>query len=377
MQTAINPSIVSVFGTGQNIVNGATQVQLNNNDIRWERTIQTNIGFDASFLSQKLTLSAEYYDSKTVDVLTPMQISMTTGNQGGAPLVNAASIRNNGFEMTVNYKDNIGTVNYSVGAGLTSVKNKILDLGYGKEEYYTGQTVSRVGYALGEYYLLKTDGLFRTQADIDNYVTSSGVPITIEGKRPKLGDLRYIDTDDNGQITTDDRQIVGNPWADFVLSLNVNVAWNNFDFYMMWYGQFGNDVLNSGIRQGRLFADNSNYIRFEAGHEPYQENPKSDFPRIIYNDTRNTRGDSDLWLEDGSYFKMKIIQVGYTFKKELLSRIGINSLRAYVSGSNLLTLTKYKGLDPDFQNTNIWDRGTDNMAFPNPRAVSFGIQINF
>jgi TonB-linked SusC/RagA family outer membrane protein len=373
----INPSIVSVFGNTQNIVNGATQVKLNNSDIRWERTTQTNIGFDATFLSQRLAVTAEYYQSDTKDVLTPMQISMTTGNQGGAPLVNAASISNRGFELSANWKDKISDVNYSIGTGLTTLKNKIKDLGYGKEEYYTGQTVSRVGYALGEYYLLKTDGLFRSQADIDSYVTSTGAPIFIEGKRPQLGDIRYVDTDDNGVINPNDRQIVGSPWADLVLSLNVSLNWNNFDFYMMWYGQFGNDVLNSGMRQGRLFADNSNYIRFEKGHEPYQENPNSDFPRIIYNDTRNTRGDMDRWLEDGSYFKMKTIQVGYTFKKDLLSRFGINSLRAYVSGNNLLTLTKYKGLDPDFQNTDIWDRGTDNMAFPNPYSVQFGLQVNF
>jgi hypothetical protein len=192
-----------------------------------------------------------------------------------------------------------------------------------------------------------------------------------------LGDLRYVDTDDNGTITANDRQIVGNPWADFTLSLNASLSWNNFDFYMLWYGQFGNDVLNSGIRQGRLFADNSNYIRFEKGHEPYQENPNSDFPRIIYNDTRNTRGDMDMWLEDGSYFRMKTAQLGYTFPKKVLSRLGVGSLRAYVSANNLITLTAYKGLDPDFQNGDIWDRGTDNMAFPNPRSVQFGLQINF
>jgi TonB-linked SusC/RagA family outer membrane protein len=373
----ISPSIVSVFGASQNLVNGATQVKLNNSELRWEKTAQTNIGFDAAFLDQRLLLTAEYYNSETSDVLTPMQISMTTGNQGGAPYVNAAKIKNTGFELTANWEEQKGDLRYTIGAGLTTLKNEILDLGYGKKEYYTGQTVSRIGYALGEYYLLKTDGIFRSQSDIDNYVSSNGTPILIEGKRPQLGDLKYVDTDDNGVITTNDRQIVGNPWADFTLSLNASLRWKNFDFYMLWYGQFGNDVLNSGIRQGRLFADNSNYIRFEKGNEPYQENPNSDFPRIIYNDTRNTRGDMDLWLEDGSYFRMKTIQLGYTFQKELLSRFGVGSLRAYASANNLLTLTSYKGLDPDFQNGDIWDRGTDNMAFPNPYSVQFGLQINF
>ncbi|GAA4795727.1 TonB-dependent receptor [Olivibacter ginsenosidimutans] len=373
----INPNIVSVFGVDQQLVNGATQVKIVNSDLRWEKSAQVNIGLDALFLHNRLGMTIEYYNTKSTDVLTAMPISMTTGNQGGAPLANAASLKNSGVELSANWKDQIGEVNYSLGANITTLSNKILALGYGNQVFYTGQTRSEIGRSLGEYYLLKTDGLFRTQEDIDRYVNSEGVPITIEGKRPQLGDLRYIDTDDNGQITTNDRQIVGSPWADFQIGFNAGASWKNFDFSMMWYGQFGNDVLNGAMRQGRLFADNSNYIRFEKGQEPYQENPNSDFPRIIYADTRNTRGDTDLWLEDGSYFRMRNVQLGYTFSSNSLTKIGLSNLRFYVSGNNLITITKYKGLDPDFINTDVWDRGTDNMGFPNARTVMFGLQVNF
>lgn len=373
----INPNIITIFGNDQRIVNGATQVKIVNENLRWERTEQINLGLDATMLSNRLTLVAEYYNSKTVDILTGMQISMTTGNQGGAPLANAASLRNTGLELSATWRDKVGEVGYSVGANITTINNKILELGYGNEVFYTGQTRSEIGRSLGEYYLLKTDGLFRTQQEIDAYVNSQGVPITIEGKRPQLGDVRYIDTDDNGQITTNDRQIVGSPWADALVSVNAGVSWKNFDFSMFWNGQFGNDVLNGGMRQGRLFSDNSNYIRFEKGHEPYQENPNSDFPRIIYNDTRNTRGDSDLWLESGSYLRLRNIQLGYTFDKPTLARLQLSSLRIFVSGNNLLTITNYKGLDPDFINNDVWDRGTDNMAFPNPRTVMMGLQLSF
>lgn len=373
----INPSIVTVFGRDQRLVNGATQVQIVNENLRWERTEQVNVGLDASLLSNRLSVTAEYYNSKVTDILTGMQISMTTGNQGGAPLANVASLRNAGVEVSATWRDKVGEVGYSVGANVTTLKNTILELGYGNEVFYTGQTRSQIGRSLGEYYLLKTDGLFRTQEDIDNYVNSKGVPITIESKRPQLGDVRYIDTDDNGQITTNDRQIVGDPWADLLLSFNLGLTWRNIDFSMFWNGQIGNDVLNGGMRQGRLFADNSNYIRFEPGSEPYQENPNSDFPRIIYGDTRNTRGDSDFWLEDGSYLRMRNVQLGYTFQDATLSRLHLSALRLYVSGNNLLTLTKYKGLDPDFINRDVWDRGTDNMAFPNARTFMLGLQVSF
>lgn len=373
----INPNIVTIFGDDQRLVNGATQVQIVNENLRWEKTEQVNVGLDASVLANRLTLAAEYYNSKTTDILAGMRISMTTGNQGGAPLANVASLRNTGVELSATWRDKVGDFTYTAGANVTTQNNTILELGYGNEVFYTGQTRSQIGRSLGEYYMLKTDGLFRTQAEIDAYVNSKGEPIMIQGKRPQLGDVRYIDTDDSGEITTNDRQIVGDPWADLLLSVNAGVSWKNLDFSMFWSGQFGNDVLNGGMRQGRLFADNSNYIRFEPGHEPYQENPNSDFPRIIYNDTRNTRGDSDLWLEKGSYMRLRNVQVGYTFDKETLARLQLSGLRVFVSGNNLITLTAYKGLDPDFINRDVWDRGTDNMAFPNARTIMLGLQLSF
>ncbi len=373
----INPNIITIFGDNQRIINGASQVQIVNSDLRWEKTEQVNVGLDATVLSNRLQLTAEYYRSNVSDILARMQISMTTGNQGGAPRANVASLRNTGVELSANWRDKVGDLNYYVGANITTLKNKILELGYGNDVYYTSQTRSQIGRSLGEYYLIKTDGLFRSQEEIDSYVTSDGQPIMIQNKRPQLGDVRYVDTDDNGQINPNDRQIVGSPWADFQLAVNAGVNWKNIDFSMMWNGQFGNDVLNGGMRQGRLFADNSNYIRFESGQEPYQENPNSNFPRIIYNDTRNTRGDSDFWLESGSYMRLRNVQLGYTFQQALVARMGLSGLRVFATGNNLLTLTTYKGLDPDFINTDVFDRGTDNMAFPNARTVMLGLQLSF
>src|SRR5690606_3246234 len=172
----INPNIITIFGNDQRIVNSATQVKIVNENLRWERTEQINLGLDATMLSNRLTLVAEYYNSKTVDILTGMQISMTTGNQGGAPLANAASLRNTGLELSATWRDKVGEVGYSVGANITTINNKILELGYGNEVFYTGQTRSEIGRSLGEYYLLKTDGLFRSQQEIDAYVNSQGVP---------------------------------------------------------------------------------------------------------------------------------------------------------------------------------------------------------
>lgn len=370
----VNQTIVSVIGGS--LVSGATQVGMVNSNLKWETKETTNIGFDASFLNSRLTASAEYYISKTKDVLTSMPIAYSTGNDGGSPMANAASLQNKGFELSLGWKDQIKDLKYSVGLNLTTVKNKVIDLGYGKDTYINGQAKSSIGKPLSMFYLYKTNGIFHSQEEIDKYVNSKGTPIIIANRRPQLGDVRYIDTDDNAQITANDRQFVGNPWPDFLLGLTVTMEWKNFDFSMNWYGQFGNDVYDVDRWQGRYFADNSNYIKFKKGEEPYQENNNSNTPRIIYADSRNS-WDSDRFIENGSYFRMKNIQIGYNFDKKLLSKIGLDNLRLYVSGSNLITLTAFKGLDPDFINTNVWNRGTRSFTFPNLKNVQFGIDLSF
>ena len=387
----INQSIVTVFGGA--IVPGSTQVKLVNAGLVWETKETVNVGFDASFLNQRLTVSAEYYNSKTSDVLAETPIAISTGNQGGSPWKNAASLRNKGFEFTFGWKDQISGFKYSALLNVTTMDNEVLSLGRdGSERNFidSGQARTEPGRSLAEFYLRKTDGIFRTQEEIDNYVTKgnhvpgpnedkvpAGTPIMIEGKRPQLGDVKYLDLNDDGQITDIDRDYCGSPWAKMQMSLVLNAEWKNFDFSMMWNGQFGNKIYNVSRWQGRLFADNSNYIRFEKGEEPYQVNPNSNTPRIIYGDFRNSR-DADRFLENGSYFRMKNISIGYNFKQKWLTNLGVDKLRLFATGSNLITITGYSGLDPDFKGANsVWNSGTDSFAYPNTRSVMFGLDLTF
>ena len=387
----INQSIVTVFGGA--IVPGSTQVKLVNAGLVWETKETVNVGFDASFLNQRLTVSAEYYNSKTSDVLAETPIAISTGNQGGSPWKNAASLRNKGFEFTFGWKDQISGFKYSALLNVTTMDNEVLSLGRdGSERNFidSGQARTEPGRSLAEFYLRKTDGIFRTQEEIDNYVTKgnhvpgpnedkvpAGTPIMIEGKRPQLGDVKYLDLNDDGQITDIDRDYCGSPWAKMQMSLVLNAEWKNFDFSMMWNGQFGNKIYNVSRWQGRLFADNSNYIRFEKGEEPYQVNPNSNTPRIIYGDFRNTRV-ADRFLENGSYFRMKNISIGYNFKQKWLTNLGVEKLRLFATGSNLITITGYSGLDPDFKGANsVWNSGTDSFAYPNTRSVMFGLDLTF
>ena len=382
----INQSIVTVFGGA--IVPGATQVKMVNSGLVWETKETVNVGFDASFLNQRLTLSAEYYNSKTSDVLAETPIAVSTGNQGGSPWKNAASLRNKGFEITLGWRDQVADFKYNAMLNVTTMDNEVLSLGRegsNKDFIDSGQARTKPGRSLAEFYLKQTDGLFRTQEEIDSYVTKGtnkdGIPagkqIMIDGKRPQLGDVKYLDLNDDGIITDEDRDFCGSPWAKMQMSFVFNAEWKNFDFSMMWNGQFGNQIYNVSRWQGRLFSDNSNYIRFEKGEEPYQVNPNSNTPRIVYGDSRNS-GDSDRFLENGSYLRMKSISIGYNFKQRWLTNLGVEKLRLFATGSNLLTITGYSGLDPDFKGVNsVWNTGTDGFAYPNTRSVMFGLDLTF
>ncbi|MDO5523107.1 MAG: SusC/RagA family TonB-linked outer membrane protein, partial [Bacteroidia bacterium] len=164
----------TIFGTGQNLNTGMTQIRLVNTDLKWEELHQFNTGFDALLFNNKFEITADYFNKTTEDVLTGMQILMTTGNSGGNPMVNAASLKNTGVELALNWRDSFNSLNYSVGINTSYIKNEILKLGYDREFFTQWNTQSHVGRPIGEWYLIKTDGIFRTQEEIMNHVNSTG-----------------------------------------------------------------------------------------------------------------------------------------------------------------------------------------------------------
>ncbi|MBL0739994.1 TonB-dependent receptor [Chryseolinea sp. Jin1] len=373
-QSLLNSTIIATLGRDQHLVNGASQVKLANADLRWETKEQMNIGTDVKFLDSRLNLTLEYFVSTTRDVLTEMPILLSTGNDGGNPWVNAASIRNKGVEISTTWKDEYHGLRYSITANVSTLRNEVLDLGYGKNDVITGITRTQIGQPIGMFYLRKTDGIFRSEEEVLAHTNSKGVVIQ---PNAKPGDIRYVDFDDDGQINDGDRQITGNPWPTFDLGLVVNLEYRNFDLSTIWYGAFGQTVYNGSRSTVERFDDNSNYFAFKKGSEPYQENPNSGFPRILYGDDRNARGDTDRWLESGSYFRMRNITLGYNIPKDFAQRIHLNNARVYVTGQNLVTFSGYSGLDPDFTAPDIWRRGHDEVRYPNARTYLVGLQFNF
>ena len=226
------------------------------------------------------------------------------------------------------------------------------------------------------YGLIKTDGIFHTQQEIDNYVTSNGVPIVYSnGQRPQLGDAKYVDLNDDGIISSaNDRQLAGSPWPTFEVGLNFNAQYENLDLSVIGLGAFGQNVYNGLNASLNYFADNSNYL---VGINPWTpDNTNTNFPRLLYGDSRNSFGDQTRWLEDCSYFKIKAITLGYTFKLATLTKY-IDNLRVAVTGQNLITFTKYTGLDPEFANGNIYERGVDPTSYPSPKSFMLSLNVTF
>lgn len=370
----INAFPQAVFGKDK-VVNGMTQTELKNADLKWEKMTQMNAGFDLVMLGNKLTVSADYFDKTTKDVLTPMQITASTGHKGAAPYANAATLKNNGIEISATWNDKIGDdFNYSINVGGSYMKNKIKEFGNGQDGYVTGLTRSLTGHAIGDWFLVKTDGIFRTDEEAAAHTTADGRPITINGIIPQAGDVKYIDYNGDGKITDADKQYCGPSTPKYQLSMNLTAAYKGFDLQLQFAGAFGHKVYNGPRSTMDYFADNSNYRANYDAWTPEHINAKD--PRPIYSDSRNVIGYQDRWLENGNYVKLKQASIGYNIPQSILKNV-FKSARVYVNGQNLLTFTSYSGLDPEFLNGDVWTRGFDGGAFPNPMGVTFGAQISF
>ncbi|RNI30082.1 TonB-dependent receptor [Rufibacter immobilis] len=371
----ISPFPRAVFGTTPTIFPGSINIQLANTDLHWEEKKTTNFGVDAAFLNNRLLVTAEYFISKTEDVLTNLPVPLTTGNAGGSPPVNAASLQNKGVELSATWRSAEKAFKWDVNVNFTHIKNEVLELGNlgeGRTYIQSGDARTQVGRAIGEWYVLKTDGIFQNQAEIDAH-----------GVQPwaKPGDIRYIDVDGNKELDVDkDRTYVGSPWPKIQGGVVWNASYKNFNFSMQWYGVAGNKIYNRPRYNTDRGDENASY---RSDYSPWTPaNTNTEDPRIGFGNTDrgiqyNARPDTDRWLEDGSYLRLRNVEIGYNVPAALLQPVGLQSVRVSLSGQNLFTFTKYTGLDPDIVGVNIFERGLDNGQYPALRIYSLGVQFGF
>ncbi|GAB4026865.1 SusC/RagA family TonB-linked outer membrane protein [Spirosoma koreense] len=376
----VNSNPRAIFGVDQTANVGAYQAQLANPDLRWEERIQQNYGVSASFLNNRITTEINVYNSLSNDAILNLAVPGYLGNLRGNPYVNTASIRNKGVEFSATYRSNAHALKWDVSGNFTTIKNRVENVGnQGQNINYiqSGNTRSQVGLPVGQWYVLKTAGIFQSQEDVNNYKGPNGQLIQ---PNAKPGDIKYVDTNGDGQITqNDDRQFVSSPWPKLQAGAQFNASYKQFSLNVQLTGVFGYTVYND-VRRG---LDSYQLTNFRSDISPWSStNTNTSDPRLGLESgdqgiISNNFAYTDRWLENASYVRMRNVEVGYTLPRVVLDRIKVRNARVFVSGQNLFTITKYTGLDPDVTGSNIQERGVDLGHWPSPRVVSVGVNCDF
>jgi TonB-linked SusC/RagA family outer membrane protein len=361
-------------------VEGAVQRQLANTELTWESSEQFNVGLDFGLFNRNLTGTVDYFVRKTNDMILSKPIPMYAGKQ--RPAVNAGTMQNNGFEFTLNYANNNHAFKYDLGVNFAVIKNEITSLAGGDPIRSGGvgrlgnTTKTEVGKEIAYFYGYQTDGLFNTQEELDAYKKDN---VAIQ-PNAGLGDVKFVDKNGDGKISELDMTDLGSATPNLTGGFNVNLSYKGFDMVMFFVGSYGNEIVNSmrqSLYNSKMFE--TNISRDMALNSWTPQNPNSNIPRLNAADlNNNTENFSDLYVEDGSYIRMKNIQLGYTLPSESTKRFGVKNFRIYTSIDNLLTFTKYSGLDPEMFGLygNPFYYGVDMVNYPQPIIYSFGININ-
>lgn len=366
---------------------GQSIVTKGNPNLRWETSTQTNVGLDLGLLRGALTFSADYFIKNTSDVLLFLPLPSSAGG-GGNPAVNAGKIRNRGLELELAYRNSVGKDwSYGVNANLATLSNEVVSLGSGSaiaggridNNYFA--TLTQVGQPVGAFYLLQPDGIFQNEQQI---FTSA-----FQAPNVRPGDVKYKDISGpdgvpDGIISDQyDRTFVGSPIPKFTYGLTGNVRYKNLDLSAFFQGIQGNKIYNQVFTDIEGFYRAFNITERVATNYWTSEGSTNEFPRLTFTGASNNKRPSARFLEDGSYLRLKNVQLGYTLGDKLLSPLHIASVRLYVSAQNLLTFTKYRGLDPE-QGTNsnslgdgVRATGIDFGTYPSARTFTMGVNAGF
>lgn len=366
-------------------VMGAYTERLANEKVKWETSEQYNVGLDARFLRQRLSLTLDGYIKSTKDWLVQAPIRATAGT--GGPVINGGDVKNKGIEVGLSWNDNIGRdFTYSVGANFAYNHNEVGNIPtldgiiHGKdnqifqnaEEFYRAEN----GHAIGYFWGYKTAGIFQNQKEINDWIAAGN---GIYQAAVKPGDVKYVDINHDGVINASDKVDLGNGLPKYTFGFNVNLAWKGFDLSANFTGAAGFQIAQSYRDPSSSQANYSRRIlkRWTG------EGTSNEIPRVTYGDVGNWLF-SDLYLQDGDYIRLQNLTMGYDFKK-LISWKGLSKMRLYFQVQNLFTLTKYDGMDPeigsfngtDGNSSDSWVSGVDMGYYPHPRTFIVGLNLAF
>ena len=377
---------VSVVTTGINypdgksgLIKGAFPKTFANPDIRWEETAMTNIGIDLMALNNRLSLTADWYVKNTKDILLNVPIPISTGGAND-PIRNAGKIQNTGVEFNLGWNDRISNdLSYGLSFIGTYNKNEVKEMG-SESQAITGGTIhggtyttkTIAGYPIGGFWLIKTDGYFNSVDEVNRH-SKDGVLIQPSAEP---GDVRFVDENGNGTIDDGDRVYCGSPFPKFTYAFNANVTYKNFDLSLGFQGVAGNKIYNATRLQLEDVTRGTNYLASCLDYWT-PENQNAAHPRLIWTDpNRNLRSESDRCLESGSYFRLRTLQLGYTFPTAWFGGL-VKKARVYVNMDNLFTITSYSGYSPDVNASDVYSRGFDEFIYPSNRTFMLGFNVTF
>ena len=361
------------------LLQGAFPKNFANPDIKWEETAMTNVGIDFMAFNNRLSLTADYYVKNTKDILLTVPIPISSGGAND-PIRNAGKIRNNGFEFNLGWMDQPNPdISYGINLIGSFNKNKVIAMGSESGSIKGGSTnqnittsETKAGYPIGGYWLISTAGYFNSQEEVDAYAK--------DGKKiqpaAEPGDIKFVDANNDGVINDDDRVFQGSPFPDFTFALNGNMRYKNFDLSIGLQGVLGNKIYNATRQTLEDVTKGSNFLASCLDYWT-PENKNASHPRLTWDDpNRNTRAESNRYLENGSYLRLRSVQLGYTFPQTWFKG-AIQHARVYINAENLFTITSYSGYSPDVNADNANYRGFDNFIYPTNRTFMLGLNVTF
>lgn len=358
------------FGTGPS--QGYVPTNIGNPDIKWETSEQTNVGLDVGILNERLSVSIDYFVKKTKGMLLQPPLPVFSGYPNN-PYSNAGSVENKGLELAVNYRTAIGQLDVNLGGNASFYKNNVTALDGGNRPLYGNVSKTEVGGPISRFFGWVTEGIFQNQKEIDQYVGSGGEKIQ---PNATPGDFRFADLDGNSVIDDKDRTYIGNPHPDLIYGFNIGVSYKNFDLSAFFQGTLGNELWNG--MKSLTYPGASNAPEDAYTKAWFKEGDKATYPKpSLLNGNNNFRA-SNWWVEPGSFLRLQNIQLGYNVPGGLLKKSKLaSSCRIYVSGQNLVTITKYSGMDPEIGAVNPLNLGYDPIRYPSARTVLAGINVQF
>lgn len=368
-RAVVTSNLNAVFGPNETLNNGASIITLANSEIRWEETSQFNAGLEIGLFDNRFLAELDYYRRQTDDILVDVPIPAYVGAANN-PVINAASVLNTGMDIKLDWRDSIEKLSYSIGVIGSTVNNEVLALGEGKEEIFGGGlgvggklgTRTVVGLPIGAFYGYEVDGIFQNQAEIEQF-PNRGVEVP--------GDLRFKDIDRDGVITTADRTYLGSPIPNFIYSFNASVEYAGVDFTADFNGVSGNYIINAKkmARFGTYNFENSFLDRWTG------EGTSNTEPQVT-NGGHNYEM-SERFIEDGSFLRLRTVQLGYSLPQTIIDKVGIKKLRLYVSGTNLITWTDYSGYTPEITSVSVISVGIDEGVYPIAKTYTAGVNVVF